>query len=85
MPGAEQLKHDWAILRKAEEYLASAEDNLVAERCTAAAGHAIHTGISARNAIGPALLAVMRRASSDAPVVFVEPAVGVGHDGPRAR
>jgi hypothetical protein len=39
------------FLKKAEEYLASAEDNLGAERNTPAAGDAIHAGISSKDAI----------------------------------
>ena len=55
MPNAGQLNHAKAFLRKATEYLASAEDNLVAERYTPAAGDAIHAGISAKDAICAAL------------------------------
>jgi len=39
------------FLKKAEEYLASAEANLAAERYTVAAGDAIHAGICAKDAI----------------------------------
>jgi hypothetical protein len=38
-------------LQKAEEYLASAEDNLELARATPAAGDAIHAGINAKDAI----------------------------------
>ena len=55
MANAEQLNHAKAFLKKAEEYLASAEDNLAAERYTPAAGDAIHSGISAKDAIVAAL------------------------------
>lgn len=55
MASAEQLNHATAFLQKAEEYLASAEDNLIAERPTASAGDAIHAGISAKDAIVTAL------------------------------
>ncbi|HRV69154.1 MAG TPA: hypothetical protein P5108_06855 [Marmoricola sp.] len=55
MTTAEQRNHAKAFLRKAEEYLASAESNLVAERFTPAAGDAIHAGISAKDAIVTAL------------------------------
>jgi hypothetical protein len=55
MAQAERLNHAKAFLRKAQEYLASAEDDLVAERFTAAAGDAIHAGISAKDAIVTAL------------------------------
>jgi hypothetical protein len=55
MVRAEQRNHAKAFLRKAEEYLASAEDNLAAKRYTPAAGDAIHAGISAKDAIVTAL------------------------------
>ncbi len=51
MANAEQSNHAKAFLTKAEEYLASAEDNLAAKRYTPAAGDAIHAGISAKDAI----------------------------------
>ena len=44
-----------AFLGKAEEYLASAQDNLSQGRFTVAAGDAIHAGISAKDAIVTAL------------------------------
>ena len=44
-----------AFLKKAEEYLASAEDNVERSRHTAGAGDAIHAGISAKDAIVTAL------------------------------
>ena len=47
----EQRNHAKSFLTKAEEYLASAEDNLTAERHTPAAGDAIHSGISSKDAI----------------------------------
>lgn len=55
MASAEQRNHAKAFLRKAEEYLASAEDNFAAERYTPSAGDAIHAGISAKDAIVTAL------------------------------
>lgn len=55
MATAEQRNHARAFLKKAEEYLGSAEDNLVAARNTPAAGDAIHAGISAKDAIVAAL------------------------------
>jgi uncharacterized protein (UPF0332 family) len=55
MANAEHRNHARAFLKKAEEYLASAEDNLVVERNTPAAGDAIHAGISAKDAIVTAL------------------------------
>lgn len=55
MATAEQRNHAKSFLKKAEEYLASAEANLVATRYTPAAGDAIHAGISAKDAIVTAL------------------------------
>jgi HEPN domain-containing protein len=46
-----QRNYARSFLNKAEEYLASAEDNLTAERHTPAAGDAIHAGISSKDAI----------------------------------
>ena len=66
MARAEQLNHAKAFLRKAEEYLASAEDNLVAERPTAAAGDDIHAGISAKDAIVTALTGATLKAKDHA-------------------
>ena len=51
MATVEQRNHAKSFLKKAEEYLASAEDNLAAERHTPAAGDAIHSGISSKDAI----------------------------------
>lgn len=51
MATAEQRSHARNFLKKAEEYLASAEANLAAQRPTPAAGDAIHAGISAKDAI----------------------------------
>jgi HEPN domain-containing protein len=51
MATPEQRTHAKSFLRKAEEYLASAESNLVAGRFTPAAGDAIHAGISAKDAV----------------------------------
>lgn len=55
MATAEQRNHAKAFLRKAEEYLASAEDNLRAGRYTPAADDAVHAGISAKDATVMAL------------------------------
>lgn len=55
MATAEQRHHARSFLKKAEEYLASAEANLAAKRYTPAAGDAIHAGISAKDAILTAL------------------------------
>lgn len=51
MTTAESLNYAKRYLQKAEEYLASAEDNVELERATPAAGDAIHAGISAKDAI----------------------------------
>ena len=51
MASLEQRNHARSFLRKAEEYLASAEDNLDLDRYRVAAGDAIHAGISAKDAI----------------------------------
>lgn len=51
MATLEHRNHARSFLRKAEEYLASAEANLAAERFTVAAGDAIHAGICAKDAI----------------------------------
>ena len=55
MATAEQLNHAKAFLKKAEEYLGSAGDNLIAGRYTPAAGDAVHAGISAKDSIVTAL------------------------------
>lgn len=55
MVTAEQRNPARNFLKKAEEYLASAEDDLAADRHTPAAGGAIHAGISAKDAIVTAL------------------------------
>jgi hypothetical protein len=55
MATAEQRNRAKSFLKKAEEYLASAEDNLATERHTPAAGDAIHAGISSKDAIVTAL------------------------------
>jgi hypothetical protein len=51
MATTEQRNHAKSFLKKAEEYLASAEDNLAAERHTPAAGDAIHAGTCSKDAI----------------------------------
>jgi HEPN domain-containing protein len=51
MATTEQRNHAKSFLKKAEEYLASAEDDLAAQRHTPAAGDAIHAGISSKDAI----------------------------------
>ena len=51
MANTAQRNYAKSFLKKAEEYIASAEDNLTAERRTPAAGDAIHAGISSKDAI----------------------------------
>jgi hypothetical protein len=51
MATTEQRNHAKGFLKKADEYLASAEDNLAAEHHTPAAGDAIQAGISSKDAI----------------------------------
>ncbi|AXG12613.1 hypothetical protein [Intrasporangium calvum] len=51
MASLEQRNHARNFLKKSQEYLASAEDNLDLHRYTVAAGDAIHAGISAKDAI----------------------------------
>lgn len=51
MATAEQRNHAKSYLKKAEQYLASAEDSLTAGRHTPAAGDAIHAGISCKDGI----------------------------------
>lgn len=55
MTSMESKNHARSYLRKAEEYLASAQDSLDLERATPAAGDAIHAGISAKDALVTAL------------------------------
>jgi hypothetical protein len=86
MASAEQLNHAKAFLRKAEEYLASAEDILVAERPTAAAGDAIHAGISAKDAIVTALTGTTRKARDHASAAKeLKAALGKRADAPAAE
>ena len=66
MAAAEHRNHARAFLTKAEEYLASAEDSLAAERYTPAAGNAIHAGISAKDAIVTALTGTTSRGKDHA-------------------
>lgn len=66
MATSEQRNHARAFVKKAEEYLASAEDNLAAQRYTPAAGDAIHAGISAKDAILTALTGASPKRKSHA-------------------
>lgn len=86
MASAEQFNHAKAFLAKAEEYLASAGDNLVAERHTAAAGDAIHAGISAKDAIVTALTGATRKAKDHAAAAKeLRTALGTRADAPAAE
>ena len=86
MASAAQLNHAKAFLRKALEYLASAEDNLVAERYTAAAGDAIHAGISAKDAITTALTGATRKGKDHAAAAKeLKTALGARADAPTAE
>ena len=66
MTSAENLNYAKRYLQKAEEYLASAQDNLDLERATPAAGDAIHAGISAKDAIVTALTGAASKAKDHA-------------------
>ncbi|HEU0040941.1 MAG TPA: hypothetical protein VFQ15_01195 [Jiangellaceae bacterium] len=66
MASAERRNHAKSFLKKAEEYLASAEANLAAERHTPAAGDAIHAGISSKDAIVTALTGTTSKAKDHA-------------------
>lgn len=66
MATAEQRNHAKAFPKKAQEYLASAEDNLAAGRYTPAAGDAIHAGVGAKDAIVTVLTGATRKAKDHA-------------------
>lgn len=66
MATTEQRNHAKAFLKKAQEYLASAEDNLTAGRHTPAAGDAIHAGINAKDAIVTVLTGASRKSKDHA-------------------
>lgn len=66
MATVEQRTHARSFLRKAEEYLASAEANLAAERYTVASGDAIHAGICAKDAIVTELIGATTKAKDHA-------------------
>lgn len=69
MVRAEQSNHAKADLRKAEEYIESAEDNLELERYTPAAGDSIHAGISAKDAIVTSLVGTTGKSKDHAAAV----------------
>lgn len=66
MTSAEGVNYARRYLQKAEEYLASAEDNLEVDRATPAAGDAIHAGISAKDAIVTMLTGATNKARDHA-------------------
>ncbi len=66
MSSAESLNYAKRYLQKAEEYLASAQDNVELERATPAAGDAIHAGISAKDAIVTMLTGATSKAKDHA-------------------
>ena len=72
MATVEQRNHAKSFLKKAEEYLASAEDNLTAERHTPAAGDAIHSGISSKDAIVTVLTGSTSKGKDHATAAKVE-------------
>lgn len=86
MATAEQRDHAKSFLKKAEEYLASAEDNLEVGRYTPAAGDAIHAGISAKDATVMALTGSTSKGKDHAtaatcPRAFQAPASDSGRAG----
>ena len=66
MTSAEGANYARRYLQKAEEYLASAEDNLEVDRATPAAGDAIHAGIGAKDAIVTMLTGATNQAKDHA-------------------
>lgn len=66
MTSAESLNYATRYLQKAEEYLASAQDNFDLERATPAAGDAIHAGISAKDALVTMLTGATSKAKDHA-------------------
>lgn len=66
MTSAESANYARRYLTKAQEYLASAHDNLDLERATPAAGDAIHAGISAKDAIVTMLTGATSKAKDHA-------------------
>ncbi len=60
------MNHARSFLRKAQEYLDSAQDNRDLERATPAAGDSIHAGIGAKDAIVTALTGATSKAKDHA-------------------
>jgi hypothetical protein len=66
MATAEQRNHAKSFLKKAEECLASAEDNLATKRHTPLRGDAIHAGISCQVAIVTTLTGLTSKGKNQA-------------------
>jgi len=66
MNSAESTNYAKRYLQKAEEYLASAQDNFDLERATPSAGDAIHAGINAKDAIVTMLTGATSKAKDHA-------------------
>lgn len=66
MSSAESLNYAKRYLRKAEEYLASAQDNYALGRATPSAGDAIHAGINAKDGIVTMLTGATSKAKDHA-------------------
>ena len=71
MTTAESLNYARRYLAKASEYLETAHDSLDLERLTAAAGNAIHAGISAKDAIVTALTGATSKSKDHAKAATV--------------
>ncbi len=86
MATADQRNYAKSFLKKAEEYVASAEDNLAAERHTPAAGDAIHAGISAKDAVVSALTGSTSKGKDHAAAAKeLRQALGKRPEGPKAE
>lgn len=86
MVPAEHMNHARNFLRKAQEYLAAAEDSLIAGRHTVAAGDAIYAGISAKDAIVTALTGTTGKGKSHATAAAeLKQALGKRPDTPAAE
>lgn len=86
MSSAESTNYAKRYLQKAEEYLASSEDNLDLERATPAAGDAIHAGISAKDAVVTMLTGATSKAKDHAKAAGeLRAALGTRPDAPSAE
>jgi hypothetical protein len=83
---SEHMNHARNFLKKAQEYLAAAEDSLAAERHTPAAGDAIHAGINAKDAIVTALTGITSKGKNhSAAAVELKQALGQRTDSASAE